>query len=88
MSAWDHAMLYDSFRFLIIHSTIVNHCLDAKCKDSFHCSHCSIDMLGGFNALASSEIVQGEEFNTMTLFLNVLSAFEIQTYAPWRIVQI
>ena len=26
---------------------------------------------------------QGEEFNTMTLFLNVLSAFGIETYAPW-----
>ena len=26
---------------------------------------------------------QGEEFNTMTLFLNVLAAFGIETYAPW-----
>eukprot|EP00435_Cladocopium_sp_Y103_P012588 s2577_g3.t1 len=29
------------------------------------------------------EAPEGEEFDTMTLFLNVLSAFEIETYAPW-----
>ena len=84
-------------RFLIIHWTMFNPFLEVKCKSylpknnpcMMFCQpfHCSIYIFW-FNPTSTiiRSGLQGEEFNTMTLFLNVLSAFEIETYAPWRCI--